>query len=190
MENWILEENKTKIISLFEKNRIIEKYPKVVINATATNQMKVWDINNFARIIEYLSNHKNAQVVFIGAPSDKAIYEEIKYNEELKIKPINLCGEVTIKDSLALLKEVDLLIGNDSGNLHMASSVCTPVIGLYGPMPFEKWKAIGEKNILLKADLPCMPCSLKGKCQNDKACMKSITVEQVKEAIDKILGVI
>ena len=190
LENWILEENKTKIISLFEKNRIIEKYPKVVINATATNQMKVWDINNFARIIEYLSNHKNAQVVFIGAPSDKAIYEEIKYNEELKIKPINLCGEVTIKDSLALLKEVDLLIGNDSGNLHMASSVCTPVIGLYGPMPFEKWKAIGEKNILLKADLPCMPCSLKGKCQNDKACMKSITVEQVKEAIDKILGVI
>ena len=82
------------------------------------------------------------------------------------------------------------MIGNDSGNLHMASSVYTPVIGLYGPMPFEKWKAIGEKNILLKADLPCMPCSLKGKCQNDKACMKSITVEQVKEAIDKILGVI
>ena len=84
-------------------------------------------------------------------------------------------------------KEVDLLIGNDSGNLHMASSVNTPVIGLYGPMPFEKWSAIGENNILLKADLPCMPCSLKGECKHNKACMNSITIEQVKETIDKLL---
>ena len=188
LENWILEENKNKVISIFEKNNILGKQPKVVINSTATNQMKVWDINNFARVIEYLSNDKKAQVIFIGAPSDKTIYENIQYNEVLKIKPINLCGEVTIKDSLALLKEVDLLIGNDSGNLHMASSVNTPVIGLYGPMPFEKWKAIGENNILLKADLPCMPCSLKGECKHNKACMNSITIEQVKDAIDKILN--
>ena len=188
LENWILDENRNKVISLFEKNSVLEKTPKVVINATATNQMKVWDINNFARIIEYLSNNKNVQVIFIGAPLDKTIYDNIQYNETLKIKPVNLCGEVSIKDSLALLKEVDLLIGNDSGNLHMASSVGTPVIGLYGPMPFEKWKAIGEKNVLLKADLPCMPCSLKGECKHNKACMHLITVEQVKNAIDKILG--
>ena len=188
LENWILEENKNKVLSLFEDNNISSKNKKVVINATATNQMKVWDINNFARIIEYLSNKKEAQVIFIGAPSDKTIYDNIQYNEDLKIKPINFCGEVTIKDSLALLREADLLIGNDSGNLHMASSVGTPVIGLYGPMPFEKWRAIGDNNILLKANLPCMPCSLKGECKYNKACMKSITVEKVKESIEKILG--
>ena len=133
-----------------------------------------------------MSNNKNIQVIYIGAPSDKKIYEEIQFNEELKIKPVNLCGQVTIKDSLALLKEVDFILGNDSGNLHMASSVGTKVIGLYGPMPFEKWKAIGEGNILLKANLPCMPCALRGKCKNNKACMNAISTEQVKDAIDKI----
>ena len=188
LENWILEENKIKIYSLFEENNIVLSKKNVVINATATNQTKVWDINNFARIIEYLINEKDTNVIFIGAPSDKEIYENIKYDVELKTEPINLCGKVTIKDSLALLNEVDLLIGNDSGNLHMAASVRTPVIGLYGPMPFEKWKALGENNILLKADLPCMPCSLKGECKYNKACMKSITVEKVKESIEKILG--
>ena len=101
---------------------------------------------------------------------------------------IPLCGQVTIKDSLALLKEVNLMIGNDSGNLHMAASVGTRVIGLYGPMPFEKWKALGNNHILLKADLPCIPCSLSGKCENNHACMKNISVEEVKNAIDKSLN--
>ena len=184
LENWIKEENRNKVLELFEKNNIKRK--TAVVNVTATNEGKIWDINNFARIIEYLANEQETQVIYIGAPSDRNIYENIPFKEELKIKPVNLCGEVTIKDSLALLKEVDLMIGNDSGNLHMAASVGTSVIGLYGPMPFEKWKALGENNILLKTDLACMPCGLKGKCPNNKACMNSITVEQVKEAINKL----
>lgn len=187
LENWVNEENTVKVKQLFKENNISDECVKVVINATATNEYKVWDINNFARVIEYLSNEKSYQVIFIGAPSDKDIYENIEYLEELKIKPLNLCGKVSIKDSLALLKEADFVIGNDSGNLHMASSVGTKVIGIYGPMPFDKWKALGEGNILLKADLPCIPCSLKGKCKNNKACMNAIKVEYVKLAVDNIL---
>jgi heptosyltransferase-2 len=187
LENWILDENKNKVDELFKQNNINNDVKKAVVNVTATNQFKVWDIDNFTRIIEYLSNKKNVQVIFIGANSDKSIYENINYKEDLKIKPVNLCGQVNLKDSLCVLKNVDFMIGNDSGNLHMASSVNTKVIGLYGPMPFEKWKALGDNNILLKADLDCIPCALKKKCKNDKACMKNITVEQVKNAIDKIL---
>ena len=188
LENWINEENDKKIDSLFEKYNVKKDTNKAVVNVTATNQGKVWDIENFAQIIEYLSNEKGFQVIFIGAPSDKNIYNSIKYSSELNIKPLNLCGEVNLKDSLALLKRVNFIFGNDSGNLHMASSVGTPVIGLYGPMPFEKWKAYGENNILIKADLPCMPCALKRKCKKNKACMKAISVEQVKSAIDKIIS--
>lgn len=187
LENWIKEENRNKVLSLFEKYGLEKNTKIAVINATATNEDKVWDIKNFIQIIEYLSNEKNIQVLFIGAPSDKEIYDNLQYSQELKIKPINLCGEVNIKDSLALLKEVDFLIGNDSGNLHMASSVGTPVIGLYGPMPFEKWKALGDRNILLKADLPCMPCHLRKPCPNNKACMNNISIDDVKHAIDNLI---
>ena len=186
LENWINEESKEKIEELFKKYNINTSQRKAVVHATATNKWKLWDINKFARIIEYLSNKKHIQVIFIGALSDREVYEKINYIENLEIPPVNLCGEVTIKDSLALLKEVDFIVGNDSGNLHMAASVGTKVIGLYGPMPFEKWKAPGDGNIHLKANLPCMPCGLKHKCRYNKACMNSITVEQVKEAIDKL----
>ena len=187
LENWIKEENKQRVKLLFKENNINDNNIKAVVNVTATNQAKVWDIVNFTEVIEYMSNKKNIQVIYIGAPSDKKIYEEMQFKKELKIKPVNLCGQVTIKDSLALLKEVDFILGNDSGTLHMASSVGTKVIGLYGPMPFEKWKAIGDGNILLKANLPCIPCALKGKCKNNYACMKLITVEQVKKAVDEMI---
>ena len=187
LENWISEESRKKAADLFEKAGINPSEKKAVVNVTATNEGKVWDINNFIQIIEYLSNEKNIRVIFIGAPSDKGVYDNLKYNMELKIKPVNLCGKVNLKDSLAVLKNVNFIIGNDSGNLHMAASVHTPVIGLYGPMPFEKWKASGDNNKLIKADLPCMPCGLIKKCPNNKACMKAITVEQVKMATEEIL---
>ncbi len=187
LENWINKENTNKVLSLLDKHNVKQGITTAVVNVTATNEGKVWDINNYIKVIEYLSNKKEVQVIFIGAPSDKQTYENLKYSEELTIKPINLCGEVSIKDSLALLKEVDFMIGNDSGNLHMAASVGTPVIGLYGPMPFEKWKALGDKNILIKSDLPCMPCGLRKPCPNNKACLNNIGVETVIHAIDDIL---
>jgi len=186
LENWISDATQKKVKDLFKKNNIREDIRKAVVNVTATNRWKMWDINNYARIIEYMANVKNIQVIFIGAPLDKKIYENIHFKEELKIKPVNLCGQVNLKDSLAVLKEADFLLGNDSGNLHMASSVGTKVIGLYGPMPFEKWRALGEGNILLKSDLPCVPCYLSKQCPNNKACMNAITVEQVKKAVDSI----
>lgn len=187
LENWISEENSNKIKAIFEENKIKKDIKKAVVSVTATNQGKCWDVENYAEIIEYLSNEKRVQVIFIGAPIDKEVYDNLKYSQDLKIAPLNLCGKVNLKDSLALLKEVDFILGNDSGTLHMASSVNTKVIGLYGPMPFEKWKALGNGNIYIKANLPCMPCSLRGKCKDDYACMKAITINQVKQAVDKML---
>lgn len=186
LENWINPESEEKVKKLFEQNNISPNMKKVVVSATASNDGKTWDIKNFIEIIKYLSDEKKQQVIFIGAPSDKELYEKMDFGSELNIKPVNLCGQVNLKDSLAVLKNVDYILGNDSGTLHMASSVGTKVIGIYGPMPFEKWKALGEGNIHIKADLPCMPCSLKGKCQNNRACMKSVTVDTVKQAIDNI----
>lgn len=184
LENTVNPEAKEKIDAILNQYDLSKK---VIVHATATNPGKIWSVENFAKVVEYLINKKNAQVFFIGTDFDGAVYEKILslISSPLSIKPVNLCGKLNLKESLALTAKMDLLIGNDSGNLHMASSVGVPVIGLYGPMPFNKWYALGEKNILLKADLSCMPCGLRGKCNDDYKCMKSITVEEVCEAIDK-----
>lgn len=187
LENWIKEENEKRVELLLKNYGVRENEKIAIVNAAASNPYKMWDLENFTRLIEYIVNQKGLRVVYIGAASDREIYEKQKFNEELKIPVVNLCGEVSIKDSLALLKRAEFILGNDSGNLHMASSTGTKVIGLYGAMPFEKWRALGDGNILLKADLDCMPCSLKKKCKNNKACMRAISVESVKKAVDEIL---
>ena len=92
-----------------------------------------------------------------------------------------------LHDALAVLKEVDFIIGNDTGNLHMASAVGTKSIGLFGPMSVEKWKPLGD-NIIIKSNRDCVPCNLKKKCKNYKACMNDISVEQVIEAVDSLVN--
>ncbi len=184
LENWINKESEEKVRELFRENNITSEDSKAVVCVTASNPDKMWDIDNFAQIIEYIINTKNIKVIFIGAPCDKEVYDKIQYRNPLKTKPVNLCNKVTIKDSLAVLKQCDFILGNDSGTLHMAASVGTKVIGLYGPMPFEKWKVTGDGHILLKSNINCMPCSLKKKCPRNKLCLKNITADEVKHAID------
>ena len=186
LENWISDEALSKVEFLFDEYSIKDT-KKVIVHATATNDGKLWPIENFTKVVEYLSNEKQVQVLYIGTDFDKISYEKMDAHikSKLKIKPINLCGKFTLQESLALISRVELLIGNDSGNLHMAASTGTKVIGIYGPMPFDKWYALGKHNVLLKADLDCMPCSLRKPCAIDKACLRAITPEMVINAVDR-----
>lgn len=187
-ENGVNPEAKAKIDNILQQ-QANNGLKRVIVHATATNPGKLWNIENFAKITEYLINEKNVQVFFVGTDFDATAYKIMlsMIKNPLKTQPINLCGKLNLKECLAITAQMDLLIGNDSGNLHIASSVGTPVIGLYGPMSFEKWHALGDNNILLKADLPCMPCGLSGKCSNNHECMQKITVEEVIAAINKFL---
>lgn len=186
-ENNVTPEEENKVTELFKEYGITND-KKAVVHACATNPGKLWSEENFAQIIEYLSNEKGVRVLFTGTDFDTEKYERILrlIKVPLNVSPANFCGKLSLRESLALIKAAEFLIGNDSGNLHMASSVKIPVIGLYGPMSFEKWHALGDNNIFLKADLPCVPCGLRGKCKIGYSCMKQITVESVKNAVDEI----
>ncbi len=188
LENWLSPDSNNFVISKFEE-KLKSGAKRVIVHATATNDGKTWPIENFAKIVEYLANDKKAQVIYVGTNFDKNVYTKMEelIDDPLEVIPYNFCGEFSLQQSLAAISNADLLIGNDSGNLHMAASVKTPVIGLYGPMPFDKWFAYGDNNILLKSDLPCSPCCLKRQCDIDKKCLRDISVEMVKTAIDHII---
>lgn len=189
LENWVdsqIEENvKNHLFSKLNDRNI----KRVLVHATSGNHNKEWSKEKFARIIEFLSNEKGAQVIYIGTKNDAKTYEEIHkfINVHLDIQPLSLCGEFSLKESLAVTKMCDLIVGCDSGNLHIAASVNTPVIGIYGPMDEKKWGAKGAKNIILTADCTCRPCSLRKKCKNEHICLVGITGKMVRDAIDKLL---
>ena len=185
LENWISPKSEEKIQDIMSNYDLSEKQ-KVLIHATSGNINKQWSIENFAKVIEYLSNEKNTRVFFTGTAKDSDVYDKILnlINTELQNKPINLCGELSIQDSTALINKMDFVVGCDSGTLHIAASLNVPVIGIYGPMNPKKWSAWGEIHRPIYLDLPCIPCELRVKCDKNYACIKNITPEMVIKEVE------
>jgi len=211
LENWISPKSEDKINDILAKYDL-EGQKKVLIHATSGNVNKQWPNENFAKIIEFLSNVKNARVFFTGTAKDSDVYTKIlkQIPEKLNIEPINLCGELSIQDSTALINKMDFIIGSDSGTLHIAASLNIPVIGIYGPMNPKKWRAWGEIHKPVFLDMPCIPCDLKKEfsfenlkasiksgfktspvkntCPQNYACIKNISPEKIIEEAKSLLG--
>lgn len=188
LENWIFQESEAKINSILEKTGT-SNTRKVLIHATSGNVKKQWDKDNFAQIVEYLTNEKGFQVFFTGVQSDAQVYEDILsfVKKDLKYTPVNLCGKLSIQESTALIARMEFVVGSDSGTLHIAASLNIPVIGIYGPMNPNKWRAWGEIHKPVLLSLPCIPCDLSGECPRNTACIKDITPEMVIGKINELL---
>ncbi len=187
LENWVDKKSEAKI-NEFLKAEKAENNFKVLIHATSGNINKQWPLEYFAEVVEYLINKKSAKIFFTGTKEDFAVYVEIEklINAKLTTRPINLCGQMSIHDSTALINQMNLVIGVDSGLLHVAASLNVPAIGIYGPVNPVKWKLRGNIHRALYLDLPCVPCRLKGNCKIDKACLKNIKPESVINAVEEM----
>ena len=191
LENWITQQELEQV-QIIMKMHISEanfNKAKVIVHATSGNRKKEWDYEKWAEIIEWLSNEKGVQVVFNGTKDDSSVYEKILsfVKKDLDILPVNFCGCFNLRQTLAFTKSCNLIVGCDSGNLHIAASVGLPVVGIYGPMNTVKWQAFCKNNSVIKTNLPCQPCGLKVKCKNGFACIKNITVSSVKSEVERFL---
>lgn len=187
LEGWINEESKNKINSIFNSLNITK--PAVLIHATSGNPKKHWIPEYFAEVIEYLTNEKGFQVFYTGTEKDSQMYENIHSHikQELQIKPVNLCGQLSIQDSMALISRMSFVVGVDSGTLHIATALNIPVIGIYGPMNPVKWRAWGDIHHPVYSDIPCAPCDIRKDCPKNNECLKSIKPETIIAECDKLL---
>lgn len=186
LENWTSKEDEefiNKILAPFKNKK------KVQIHATSGNLKKQWPLEYFAQVVQYLINEKDCEVFFCGAPSDKSVYDEIRamIKSPLKSEAHNLCAQLSITQSTCLTKNMDLLVGNDSGNLHISSSLNVATIAIYGPMDTKKWGVRAPKDVCIEPTLKCYPCGLKGKCKSEKACLYSIKPDIIITSIEQIL---
>ena len=188
LENWISPKSEEKVQGILSDYDFSDKN-KILIHATSGNINKQWPLEHFAKTIEFLANNKNTQIFFTGTAKDSEIYDKILslIKAELQNKPINLCGELSIQDSTALINKMNFVIGSDSGTLHIAASLNIPVIGIYGPMNPKKWRAWGEIHRPIYLDLPCIPCELRKKCDKNYACIRDITPEMVIKEVESLI---
>ena len=149
----------------------------IAINPIAYWETKLWDDDNFARLADLIKNNLKMNVVFTG--SEKSIIEGI--TSKMQTRGINLGGQTTLLELAQVYKKARLVITTDSGPMHLAAAVGTPVVALFGPTDPARTGPYGEGHTIVRAGLPCSPCFLK-KCQTRK-CMQDISPEQVLEII-------
>lgn len=119
-----------KSIHITEAQQAKPDQPKVIISPCSSHPLRNWLVERNAALIDHLVNTYDARVFLCGGPSakEKAFIQAI---EAACSQPVlNLAGQDTLKQLLCLMRMVDLVISPDSGPLHMAGAVGTPVIGL------------------------------------------------------------
>jgi heptosyltransferase-3 len=89
---------------------------------------------------------------------------------------------------VALIAGAKLFVGNDSGPAHIAAAVETPLVAIFGPASAVRWKPWGAPSALVQNYFPCNPCAMYT-CEafDEPECIRSITMGQVMEAIDRLL---
>lgn len=173
-------------IELFESHAM-DNRPVVAINPGASHPVNRWSTAQFAALADRVSKELNAAVIIVGGGGDTPLAHEI---DQLSIShPLLLTGTTTLLQLGAVLEKSALLVSGDTGPMHMATAVRTPVIALFGAADPERTGPVGAGNRVIKANnLACVPCRSR-KCSNSHymECMERITVDDVFEAVKKML---
>lgn len=117
----------------FLKTKELQK-PFLAINPCSSiraRNYRNWSIASYAKIIDFASEKYGLTTVLTGGPSvmEKTYAEKI--NNTVKNKAYNLVGQTSLKELLAVLSQAEVVIAPDTGPLHLANALGTPVIGLY-----------------------------------------------------------
>ncbi|HKW22560.1 MAG TPA: lipopolysaccharide heptosyltransferase II, partial [Ktedonobacterales bacterium] len=164
--------------------------PIVAMHAGARNgQAKRWPTRHFAALADQLAEELNALVVVTGAPNEEPLAREIARTSRHPL--LNISGKTTLPQLTAILAESDVLVTGDSGPMHIACAVETPVVVMHGPTDPALSGPSAPDAIILRHKLWCSPCydaSSTAECRfGNPICMKAIAPRMVFAAVRKQL---
>ena len=137
------------------------------VNLGASDERRVWPLENFARVVNALQEQGRARVVLLGGPTDAARMEALQ--PMLARRALQCAGELPPRIVAALLERCALLVTNDSGPMHLAIAVKTPVVGLFGPVAASHRLPPGYGHIGLEHNAPCRAVRAFG-CVDERTC--------------------
>lgn len=185
----IFKEDEDYITDRLDKLGISSQDILVMVHPGASDYSRCWFLERYARLIDTLKNDFGFKVAVAGGrEEEKSINRLISLTTN---KPINFCGQLSLRQFAALCKRTHLFISNDSGPVHIASAVETPTIVIFGRsltgVGPKRWRPYAEGSIVLQKDVGCKICNPQNCLENFK-CLLAITVEDVMDAVKKIIS--
>lgn len=169
---------------LMRQHGVQDHHQIVGINPGATyGSAKCWLPERFREITRRLLEDKNVFVVYFGDQATASLVKEICYG--LSPRVVNLAGLTSLRELASLVSLCDVLLTNDSGPMHIAAALKTPIVALFGSTsqvitgPYKTGKVI-QKSV------ECSPCYQRT-CPIDFRCMKRIEADEVYYALIEAL---
>ncbi len=170
-----------KILGIDEKDGV----KRIGLIPSAGSRWRVWPAERFADVADALVEMYGTEIVLLGGLDDSSICRQIA--ERMKHKPLDLSGKTTLRELMAVLMELDLVIANVTGPMHLAVALSRPkVIGLYGAADTVQYSPWGSRGIMMTKGMPHEAYWYKVDYQRDFEVLCKITVEDVLEMVKSV----
>jgi predicted lipopolysaccharide heptosyltransferase III len=177
---WLRPEDDAGVRRLVERLDVPIDRPWVVIQPGARYWFKAWPPERFAELADQLTDRFGCQVLVGGSREEAALTKTVV--TQAKSRLLSIAGLTYVRTLAALLKRSALFVGNDTGVMHIAAAVGTPVVGLFGPSNPAEWGPRGGSAEVIYKGLDCRTCFHPTCRRGEDNCMKLITVDEVMAA--------
>jgi len=161
---------------------------KIALCVKGTFELKTWDKEYFAEVVDKLSEIYDAEFFIVGAPNDKDYADEVISLTNCDVK--NFCGETTLTDLAEIFRKTDLFITVDTGAAHIAATTGVKMVTIFGCTPINRWRPINPNSISLSSNAPCCPCKVRPEdCPTypDPQCLHDVKPAEVIDAAVKLI---
>ncbi|RUX71636.1 MULTISPECIES: glycosyltransferase family 9 protein [unclassified Mesorhizobium] len=160
----------------------------VAVHAGARFEGRCWQPERFAAVIDEVYETTGLRSLLIGGPDESAIAQRIL---NVAVSPLaSVVGKASLETLTALLADAFIFLGNESGPMHLAASVGTPVVGLYGLTPPDVWGPVGVPYRTVEPPLPCQ-CVAPHLCKPNNPggvyCVHRLPVAKVAQATHELI---
>ena len=161
------------------------QHPLVALNPGAFyGSAKRWPATRFAELATLLQERNQADILIVGSAGELVLAQTIA--SHMKHPPFILSGKTSVSQLAGILLHLTLFVSNDSGPMHMANSLGTPVIAIFGPTEPQLTGPFQQPSAVVKKDIDCWPCRHRD-CPVDHRCMEDISASDVYSVCQRFL---
>jgi len=165
--------------------------PLVGVHVSGGRESKQWHLDRFADVADRVARERGATLLLTGSESDRPLVQQVA--DRLRHpRVLNLAGALDLVTLAAVVSRLDLLITGDTGPMHLASAMQTPLVALFGPSDPRRYGPTSRRQRVLRVDLWCSPCGQvrlpPARCRGHvPECMDGIQVDRVVQAAFELL---
>jgi heptosyltransferase-2 len=158
----------------------------VGLNPSATfGPAKQWFPDRYAELGNRLNKSLDATILIFGGPSDRELGQAI--SRMMDVPAVNLSGRTSLGEAMALIDRCDAFVTNDSGLMHVAAALNTPLVAIFGSTNSTTTSPYSDSSRIVRVPIKCSPC-MKPVCPlGHMNCMRQVTVKMVTDAVEALL---